>query len=94
MDTIKKNSPAFAQENRLGTIVGSKTAGRLVSRSGIKIGNGYTLVLPVATYMSWNGDRIEGKGIIPDIAVDWSYEAGIEGRDPQFEAALTTLNAA
>lgn len=84
----------FAQENRLATIVGSKTAGRLVSRSGVKIGNGYTLVLPVAAYMSWNGDRIEGKGITPDVPVDWSYEAVLEGRDPQFEAALATLNAA
>jgi carboxyl-terminal processing protease len=84
----------FAHENRLATIVGSKTAGRLVSRSGIKIGSGYTLVLPVAAYMSWNGDRIEGKGITPDLPVDWSYEAALEGRDPQFESALATLNAA
>ena len=84
----------FAQENRFAKIVGSRTAGRLVSRSGTKIGNGYTLVLPVAAYMSWNGDRIEGKGITPDVPVDWSYEAALESRDPQFEAALATLNAA
>jgi carboxyl-terminal processing protease len=84
----------FARENRLATIVGSKTAGRLVSRSGIKIGNGYTLVLPVAAYTSWNGTRIEGNGITPDIPADWSYEAAIDGRDPQFEKALATLKAA
>lgn len=84
----------FAQENRLATIIGSKTAGRLVSRSGIKIGNGYTMVLPVAAYTSWNGVRIEGRGITPDVPVDWSYEAAVEGRDPQFETALATLNAA
>ena len=84
----------FARENRLATIVGSKTAGRLVSRSGIKIGNGYTLVLPVAAYTSWNGTRIEGNGITPDIPADWSYEAAIDGRDPQFEKALETLKAA
>ncbi len=84
----------FAKENRPAIIVGSKTAGRLVSRSGVKIGNGYTLVLLVAAYMSWNGDRIEGKGITPDVPVDWSYEAALKGRDPQFDAALATLNAA
>ena len=84
----------FAQENRLGTIVGSKTAGRLVSRSGIKIGRGYSPVLPVTAYMSWKGDRIEGKGITPDLPVEWSYQAPLEGRDPQFETALGTLNAA
>ena len=53
----------FTQENQLGTIVGSKTAGRLVLRSDVTICNGYTLVLPVAAYLSWNGDRIEGNGI-------------------------------
>jgi carboxyl-terminal processing protease len=84
----------FAHENRLATIVGSKTAGRLVSRSGIKIGNGYTLVLPVAAYTSWKGSRIEGNGITPDIAVDWSYEAALDGQDPQFKTAVSTLNAA
>jgi carboxyl-terminal processing protease len=84
----------FAYENRLATIVGSKTAGRLVSRSGIKIGNGYTLVLPVAAYMSWNGTRIEGNGITPDVSVDWSYEAALDGQDPQFRTAVATLAAA
>ena len=84
----------FARENRLATIVGSKTAGRLVSRSGIKIGNGYTLVLPVAAYTSWNGSRIEGNGITPDVSVDWSYEAALDGQDPQFKTAVATLNAA
>ena len=31
----------FAQENGLGTVVGNKTPGRLVSRSAFKIGNDY-----------------------------------------------------
>jgi carboxyl-terminal processing protease len=83
----------FAQENHLATIVGQRTAGRLVSRSGVKIGHEYTLVLPVAAYRSWNGFRIEGKGITPDIPVDWSYEAALDGQDPQFEAAMAALDA-
>lgn len=84
----------FAQENHLATIIGNRTADRLVSRSGIKSGHEYTLVLPVAAYTSWNGVRIEGKGITPDIPVDWSYEAALEARDPQLETALASLNAA
>jgi C-terminal processing protease CtpA/Prc len=83
----------FAQENRLATVVGSKTPGRLVSRTGIKLGNGYTLVVPVAAYMSWNGTQIEGKGVSPDVPVDWSLEAALAGRDPQLERALGTLKA-
>jgi len=37
---------------------------------------------------------LKAKGITPDIPVDWSYEAALEGHDPQLETALATLNAA
>lgn len=84
----------FAQENHLATIVGNRTAGRLVSRSGVKIGNEYALVLPVAAYTSWNGVQIEGKGITHDSPVDWSYEAAHEGHDPQLQTALARLKVA
>ena len=83
----------FAQENRLAVVVGTKTPGRLVSRSGTKLGKGYTLVVPVAAYTSWNGTQIEGRGITPDVPIDWSYEASLEGRDPQLERGLATLRS-
>lgn len=51
----------FAQENRLATIVGTKTLGRLVSRSASKLGFGYRLVIPVAAYLSAKGSQIDGK---------------------------------
>ena len=59
----------FAQENRLAVIVGSKTPGRLVSRSPSKLGFGYRLVVPVAAYVSAKGTQIEGNGIAPNIEV-------------------------
>lgn len=78
----------FVQENGLGTIVGSKTPGRLVSRSAFKIGHDYRIVIPIGAYVSWKGNRIEGKGITPDVPVDWSYEAALHGDDNQFSKAL------
>ena len=78
----------FAQENGLGTIVGNKTPGRLVSRSAFKIGNDYRLVIPIGAYVSWKGNRIEGKGITPDVPVDWSYEEALHGRDNQLSKAI------
>jgi C-terminal processing protease CtpA/Prc len=78
----------FVQENGLGTIVGSKTPGRLVSRSAFKIGNDYRIVIPIGAYMSWAGNRIEGKGITPDLSVDWSYEEALHGRDNQMNKAI------
>ena len=78
----------FAQENHLATIVGTKTPGRLVSRSATKLGEGYRLVVPVAAYISAKGKQIEGNGIVPDVEVPWSYQDAVTGRDNQLEAAL------
>ena len=78
----------FVQENGLGTIVGSKTPGRLVSRSAFKIGHDYRIVIPIGAYVSWKGNRIEGKGIIPEVSVDWSYEESLHGRDNQLSKAI------
>lgn len=78
----------FAQENGLGTVVGNKTPGRLVSRSAFKIGYDYRLVIPIGAYISWQGNRIEGNGIIPDVPVDWSYEEALHGRDNQLTTAV------
>jgi carboxyl-terminal processing protease len=78
----------FAQENGLGTVVGNKTPGRLVSRSAFKIGNDYRIVIPIGAYVSWRGIRIEGKGITPDVPVDWSYEEALHGRDNQLNKAV------
>lgn len=78
----------FAQENGLAAIVGAKTPGHLVSRSAFKIGSGYRITLPIGAYVSWRGNRIEGKGIQPDIPVDWSYEDALQGSDNQLAKAL------
>ena len=69
----------FAQENGLATIVGSKTPGRLVSRSATKLGSGYRLVIPVAAYVSAKGKQIEGSGITPDVSIPWSFSDALEG---------------
>ena len=82
----------FAQENQLAVIVGTKTPGRLVSRSATKLGQGYRLVLPVAAYISAKGIQIEGKGITPDINVPWSYEDALKGRDNQLQDAVEALS--
>lgn len=81
----------FAKENQLATIVGAKTPGRLVSRSGFKVGSGYTLVVPVAAYVSAKGQQIEGNGIVPDVSVPWSFTDAVEGKDNQLAAAIAVV---
>lgn len=84
----------FAQENRLATIIGMKTAGRLVTRRASKLGYGYRLVIPIAAYVSAKGTQIEGNGITPDISIPWSFEDTASGVDRQLDSAVEALRAA
>ena len=77
---------AFAAENRLATIVGRKTAGRLMAASAFKVGFGYRVALPVAAYRTWQGTMLEGIGVCPDVEVGFDMEA-----DPQLDAALAAV---
>jgi C-terminal processing protease CtpA/Prc len=78
----------FLQENGLGKVVGTKTAGRLLAGKGFKVGQDYILMIPVGAYLSWNGRRYEGNGIDPDIIADWSHGNPESEDDPQIRVAL------
>jgi C-terminal processing protease CtpA/Prc len=84
---------AFAEENRLATIVGTKTPGRLLSGSAFKVGHGYILGLPVAGYLTWQGRMLENNGITPAFSVDLSRDALRQGRDTQLEQAVAVVKA-
>ena len=82
---------AFAEENQLATIVGTKTPGRLLSGRTFQVGSGYILGLPVAAYLTWEGRMIEGKGISPGVPVELSAEKLIEGEDTQMQKVLELM---
>src|SRR5262245_32518503 len=84
---------AFASEYELATLVGTKTAGRLVATSAFKVGFGYRLVMPVATYFTWLGTNLEGQGLEPTINEPFSVDASRNGRDSQLERATQVLRA-
>jgi len=84
---------AFAEENNLATIVGTKTPGRLLSGSAYKIGHGYILGLPVAAYLTWQGRILENKGITPKFCIELSRDALLEKRDTQLETAVEVVKA-
>ncbi|MFZ0340474.1 MAG: S41 family peptidase [Terracidiphilus sp.] len=83
---------AFAEENQLATIVGTKTPGRLLSGRTFQVGSGYILGLPVAAYLTWQGRMIEGKGVSPGIPVELSAEKLTAGEDTQMEDAINWVN--
>ena len=82
---------AFAQENGLASIVGTKTPGRLLSGSAFKAGFGYMVGLPVAAYLTWDGRLIEGKGVSPSASVEMKPEQLLRGEDPQMQRALNDV---
>jgi C-terminal processing protease CtpA/Prc len=84
---------AFAEENNLATVVGTKTPGRLLSGSAYKVGHGYILGLPVAAYLTWQGRMLESNGITPKFAIELSRDALKEGRDGQLEKAVEAVKA-
>ena len=83
----------FAAENKLATIVGTKTAGRLMSGSAFKVGHGYILGLPVGAFYTWQGTLLEGKGIAPDVEVKQTYESLKAGLDSQVGKAVEIARA-
>lgn len=79
---------AFAEENQLATIVGTKTPGRLLSGRTFQVGSGYILGLPVAAYLTWEGRMIEGRGVSPGIPVELSADKLAAGEDVQMQKAI------
>ncbi len=84
---------AFAAENRLGTVVGSRTAGRLLGGNSFKVGHGYRIALPVVAYRTWQDAKLEGRGIDPDVAAPFSPEPLRDGVDTQLKAAAKALSS-
>ena len=82
---------AFARENNLATIIGEKTAGRLLSATSVKVGKGFRLALPTGVYRTWSGSVFEGNPIEPDIASEFDWRDRRLGRDGQLACAMDRL---
>jgi carboxyl-terminal processing protease len=85
---------AFARENGLATIIGEKTAGRLLSAASVKVGNGFRLALPTGAYYTWKGSVLEGTPIEPDHPIEFNWSERRLGRDQQLERKTELLETA
>ena len=82
---------AFARENKLATIIGEKTAGRLLSATSVKVGNGFRLALPTGAYHTWKGTDLEGIPIEPDQTIEFNWRDRRLGADRQLAYAIECL---
>ncbi|HEY9741999.1 MAG TPA: S41 family peptidase [Coleofasciculaceae cyanobacterium] len=73
----------------LGKVLGTKTAGAVVGGSPFLLNDGNLLYLAVVDVLV-DGERLEGKGVIPDIEVPFPLEYA-QGKDPQLERAIEVL---
>ncbi len=78
---------AFARENKLAKIIGERTAGRLLSATSVKVGNGFRLALPTGAYYTWKGTVLEGTPIEPDELVEFDWRRRRTTGDSQLEHA-------
>jgi C-terminal processing protease CtpA/Prc len=85
---------AFARENNLAAIVGEKTAGRLLSATSVKVGNGFRLALPTGSFRTWKGRAHEGAPIEPDQIVEFDWRDRRLGRDRQLDYVANSLRKA
>jgi len=83
---------AFARENNLARIVGEKTAGKLLSATSVKVGQGFRLALPTGAYYTWKGSVLEGTPIEPDEQIDFDWRQTRAGTDFQLKGAIQTIH--
>ncbi len=77
------------QKYKLGKVIGTKTAGAVVGGSPFLLEDGNLLYLAVVDVLV-DGERLEGKGVVPDIEVPFPLEYA-QGKDPQLEKAVEVL---
>jgi len=82
---------AFARENGLATIAGEPTAGKLLSATSVKVGDGYRLALPTGAYYTWKGSVLEGTPIAPDEVIAFNWQERRMGIDAQLQGAVQLL---
>ena len=82
---------AFARENQIATIVGEKTAGRLLSATSVKVGNGFRLAMPTGAYYTWNGLVLEGTPMEPDELIEFNWHERRERVDGQLEHVVKSI---
>jgi carboxyl-terminal processing protease len=79
---------SFAKENRLATIVGTKTAGNVLGAANFSVGQNYWVRLPIFGWMTWSGDCLEGRGVTPDVPVELDPERILGDDDQQMSTAV------
>ncbi|WP_421656146.1 S41 family peptidase [Leptothermofonsia sp. ETS-13] len=80
------------QQYKIGPVIGTKTAGYVVAGRPFLMKDGSLLYVAVADVYVNGNERLEGKGVTPDVVVPAPIEYA-QGADPQKERAIAALLA-
>jgi carboxyl-terminal processing protease len=69
-------------------VFGTPTAGAALPSMIERLPNGDGFQFAFASYVSVGGDRLEGRGVRPDVVAPPARRALLEGRDPALDAAI------
>jgi carboxyl-terminal processing protease len=79
---------AAIQEAKIGTLVGSKTAGNVAVATEISLPDQSVLQVTEQRFVSPGGAQLDGAGVTPDVVVEMTGEDLENDRDPQLAKAL------
>jgi carboxyl-terminal processing protease len=75
-------------------VFGGRTMGQALPAATRRLSNGDVLLHALGDFVTGAGERLEGRGVVPDVEVAPTLEALRAGRDPALDRALDWIDAA
>lgn len=79
------------KDHGVATIIGTQTFGKGSVQELLKLGDGSSLKVTVARWLTPNGTSISNGGLVPNIIISRTPEDRVAGKDPQKDAAVDFL---
>ena len=79
------------KDYEIGTIVGTQTFGKGIVQSILDLKDGTSLKVTVAEYFTPSGENIHGKGITPDVVVEFPEDISEVTSDIQLDKAVEII---
>ncbi len=80
------------REHNVATLIGGTTFGKGSVQELIELGDGSSVKITIARWLTPNGNSISNGGLKPDVEVEFTAEDREEKRDPQLDEAIKFLN--
>ncbi len=79
------------RDDRGAQLIGETSFGKGSVQELASLGDGFSIKITIAKWLTPKGDSITNKGLEPDIAVEMTQEDYNEGKDPQLDKAIEII---